>query len=72
MRESRVAIRAEFDKNRLVADPVQIEGLLTMVDESEDMLLHGVVRGELNATSGNYGKWQPRRFRTIATKNLLG
>lgn len=48
--ESRVAIRAEFDKNRSVAGPPEhIEGLLSMIDEAEDMMLHGIVRGELNA-----------------------
>jgi len=47
--ESAVAIRAEFEKNRHVAGPPEhIEGLLTMIDEAEDMLLHGIVRGELN------------------------
>ena len=47
--ESRVAIRAEFDKNRnITGPPEQIEGLLSMIDEAEDMLLHGIVRGELN------------------------
>lgn len=49
LRESAVAIRAEFDKNRQIAGPHEhIEGLLTMIDEAEDMLLHGIVRGELN------------------------
>mmetsp|Transcript_25649 Transcript_25649/g.61650 ORF Transcript_25649/g.61650 Transcript_25649/m.61650 type:complete len:139 (+) Transcript_25649:62-478(+) len=49
--ESRLAIRAEFDKNRHVATnapPEHVEGLLSMIDEAEDMLLHGIVRGELN------------------------
>ncbi|KAL7477818.1 hypothetical protein ACHAW6_003618 [Cyclotella cf. meneghiniana] len=49
LRESRIAIRAEFDKNKNVAGPPEhIEGLLQMIDEAEDMLLHGIVRGELN------------------------
>ena len=55
MRESRVEIRKQFDMNRGATDPGHIEGLLTMVDEAEDMLLHGIVRGELNEQSGNYG-----------------
>lgn len=54
MMESRKAIRAEFDKNRFVKDPATMEGLLTMIDEAEDMLVHGIVRGELNQSSGNY------------------
>ncbi len=45
MAESRIAIRAEFDKNRSVTDPQHLEGLLVMVDEAEDMLLNGIVRG---------------------------
>ena len=49
LRESRIAIRAEFDKNKNVTGPPEhIEGLLRMIDEAEDMLLHGIVRGELN------------------------
>ena len=47
--ESRFAIRAEFDKNRTVSGPPEhIEGLLTMIDEAEDMMLTGIVQGELN------------------------
>ena len=47
--ESRLAIRAEFDKNRhITGPPAHIEGLLSMIDDAEDMLLHGIVRGELN------------------------
>jgi len=55
MRESRIEIRKNFDMNRGASDPAHIEGLLTMVDEAEDMLLHGIVRGELNDQTGNYG-----------------
>ena len=39
MRESRVEIRKQFEMNRAASDPAHIEGLLTMVDEAEDMLL---------------------------------
>ena len=47
--ESRFAIRAEFDKNRNVTGPPEhLEGLLSMIDDAEDMMLHGIVRGELN------------------------
>uniref|UniRef100_A0A7S4N614 Complex 1 LYR protein domain-containing protein n=1 Tax=Odontella aurita TaxID=265563 RepID=A0A7S4N614_9STRA len=54
MRESRVAIREQFAQNRAASDPAHIEGLLTMIDEAEDMLLHGIARGELNPATGNY------------------
>ena len=46
MTESRIAIRAEFDKNRSVVDTQHLEGLLVMIDEAEDMLMNGIVRGE--------------------------
>jgi complex III assembly factor LYRM7 len=48
LRESRIAIRAEFTKNKH-APASQIPELLQMIDDAEDMLLHGIVRGELNA-----------------------
>mmetsp|Transcript_13133 Transcript_13133/g.21789 ORF Transcript_13133/g.21789 Transcript_13133/m.21789 type:complete len:128 (-) Transcript_13133:137-520(-) len=51
--ESRLAIRAEFDKNRIVPDASHLEGLLVMIDEAEDMMLHGIVQGSLNER-GNY------------------
>lgn len=54
MRESRIAIRTEYVKNRNVTDPVQIEGLMVMADEATDMLLHGIVRGELNQDKNAY------------------
>ena len=52
--ESRIAIRAEFEKNRVVPDLHHLEGLLVMIDEAEDMMLHGIVQGKLNE-HGNYG-----------------
>mmetsp|Transcript_9254 Transcript_9254/g.13847 ORF Transcript_9254/g.13847 Transcript_9254/m.13847 type:complete len:138 (-) Transcript_9254:342-755(-) len=54
MKESRVAIRAQFDSNRNATDPTHIEGCLTMVDEAEDMILNGIVRGELNEDKNSY------------------
>jgi complex III assembly factor LYRM7 len=53
MTESRVAIRAQFDQNRNVTDPQHLEGLLVMIDEAEDMLLNGIVRGELSGCLKN-------------------
>ena len=48
--ESALAIRAEFVKNRNVAGhpPEHVEGLLSMIDEAEDMMLHGIIQGEHN------------------------
>ena len=56
MRESRVAIKSEFVKNKNVTtEGAHFEGLLGMVDEAVDMLRHGIARGDLNAETGNYG-----------------
>jgi len=58
LRQSRVAIRQEFVKNRDVDVSSQrehFEGLLGVVDEAEDMLLHGIVQGKLNDDTGHYG-----------------
>ena len=51
LRESRHAIRAEFVKNKNATES-QIPELLQMIDDAEDMLLHGIVRGELNEERG--------------------
>jgi complex III assembly factor LYRM7 len=57
LNESRVAIKTEFAKNKAApASGDHFEGLLTMVDEAVDMLRHGIVRGNLNQDSGNYGR----------------
>jgi complex III assembly factor LYRM7 len=57
MVESRVAIKQEFAKNATASGADHIEGLLSMVDEAVDMLTHGIVRGNLNQDSGNYGTY---------------
>lgn len=52
---SRLAIRDEFLKNQTApTDGDHFEGLLTMVDEAEDMLRHQIVQGVLHPESGNY------------------
>lgn len=53
MQESRVSIKTEFMKHP-TATGVHLEGLLTMIDEAEDMLRNHIVRGELNQETGNY------------------
>ena len=56
MRESRKAIKAEFVKNQSgPSEGPHFEALLGMVDEAVDMMRHGIMRGELNPKSGNYG-----------------
>lgn len=75
MHESRVAIKAEFvrNKNEVTSGP-HFEGLLTMVDEAEDMLLHGLARGNLNENTGNFGKleiWTSRVVIAVLNKLFL-
>ena len=68
MIESRHAIRAQFDMNRNATGVQHIEGLLSMIDEAEDMLLHGIVQGELNEETGNYQvKVKPEHTDTVET-----
>mmetsp|Transcript_8037 Transcript_8037/g.11489 ORF Transcript_8037/g.11489 Transcript_8037/m.11489 type:complete len:130 (+) Transcript_8037:168-557(+) len=70
MAESRIAIKEQFQNNQHVKDPTQIEGLLSMVDEAEDMLLHGIVRGNLNQETGNYEvKIKADHAETMTTEN---
>lgn len=65
--ESRIAIRAQFKANRNAVGAAQMEGLLTMVDEAEDMLLTGIVQGQLNEETGNYQvKVKPEHTESIA------
>ena len=48
--QSKLAIRSEFHKHKHITGPPEhIESLLQMIDDAEDMLLHGIVRGEYNA-----------------------
>merc|ERR1712071_57982 len=54
MMASRQAIREQFEKNHNATGAEHIEVLLSMIYEAEDMLLHGIVQGELNEDSGNY------------------
>ena len=55
LKESRHAIRQQFLQNKHAPTSGEhFEGLLTMVDEAEDMLLHGFVQGTLNAESHHY------------------
>lgn len=55
MQESRNSIRQQFVANKAVpTSGDHFEGLLTMVDEAEDMLMHGFVQGKLNDESQHY------------------
>lgn len=55
MLKSRTAIREQFVQNKAAPTSGEhFEGLLTMVDEAEDMLLTGFVRGQLNESTGHY------------------
>ena len=53
--KSRQAVRQQFKLQRNApTSGEQFEGLLVMVDEAEDMLLHGFVQGKLNPESQHY------------------
>ena len=55
MKESRTAIRQQFLQNKTAPTSGEhFEGLMLMVDEAEDMLLHGFVQGTLNPESQHY------------------
>jgi len=58
MRQSRVAIKQEFLKNAsasVSSDAEMLDNLLFMADEAHDMMMHGIVRGDLNPRTGHYG-----------------
>ena len=55
MKESRNAVRQQFMQNKNAPTSGEhFEGLLAMVDEAEDMLLHGFVQGKLNPDTQHY------------------
>ena len=80
MTESRLAIRAQFDSNRNINVDVMspqgqshMEGLITMIDEAEDMLLHGIARGTLNEQKGHYEvKIRPEQATRIGEDDSVG
>lgn len=64
LQESRKAIKAAFVQHANIPVVVEqqqhqqhLEGLLGMVDEAVDMMRHGIVRGNLNPKTGNYGAY---------------
>ena len=57
MLASRNEIRSHFIGNKAAA-PETVPMLLDMVDDAVDMLKHGIVRGDLNQSTGNYGKYK--------------
>ncbi|KAL7557796.1 hypothetical protein ACA910_003841 [Epithemia clementina (nom. ined.)] len=55
LRESRKAIKGEFEKNKAAPSfGDHFEGLLGMVDEAVDMMTTGIMQGKLNPATGNY------------------
>ena len=71
MQESRFAIKEQFVANRSAPTAGEhFEGLISMVDEAVDMLRHGIVRGDLNAESGNYGAFFNGLFLAFACKGV--
>ena len=57
LQESRVELRSHFQNNRVVTDATHLEGLFSMIDETEDMMLHGIVQGKLNER-GHYREYE--------------
>jgi hypothetical protein len=57
MRVSREQMRAELLKNKNMP-PVgsEWEAMVAGIDEAADMLRHEILRGDLNQTTGRYGK----------------
>ena len=71
MKESRIAIKAEFVKNRTITETQHMEACLTGVDEAEDMLLHQIMRGERNKR-GNYAiKVDPNHVQPTSSTTLM-
>ena len=71
MQESRIAIKAEFVKNRSITEAQNMEVCLTGVDEAEDMLLHQIMRGERNER-GNYAiKVDPNHVQPSTSTTLM-
>ena len=57
MQVSRLQMRAEFERNKGVATSgPEFETLVAGIDEAANMLKHEIVRGDLNAETGRYGK----------------
>ena len=50
-------LRSHFQNNRVVTDATHLEGLFSMIDETEDMMLHGIVQGKLNER-GHYREYE--------------
>lgn len=57
LQESRLFIRAQFDEHRAETDPKKLEVLFSGIDEAEHMMLHEILQGKLNQSSGNYGMY---------------
>mmetsp|Transcript_10737 Transcript_10737/g.10863 ORF Transcript_10737/g.10863 Transcript_10737/m.10863 type:complete len:89 (+) Transcript_10737:28-294(+) len=55
---ARIEIRKHFEQNKNESDQGQIEQMLTMIDEAEDMMLHGILQGKLNEDTGSYGVYR--------------
>jgi hypothetical protein len=47
IRQSSIALKAEYVKNMHVTDPIQLEELIKGVKEVEDMLLNGIIQGKV-------------------------
>lgn len=71
MRESRVAIRSEFLKNAHVGEGAHLQGLVSMIEEAEDMLRHGFARGNLNQDTGRYGMYVKKQMMICEMNSIM-
>lgn len=54
---SRQQMRAEFERNRNVPTiGAEYEAMVSGIDEAADMLIHEIIRGDLNEDTGRYGR----------------
>mmetsp|Transcript_18522 Transcript_18522/g.27462 ORF Transcript_18522/g.27462 Transcript_18522/m.27462 type:complete len:127 (-) Transcript_18522:826-1206(-) len=54
LQESRLFIRSQFEEHRSETNSQQLEILFSGIDEAEHMMLHEILQGKLNESSGNY------------------
>jgi hypothetical protein len=51
-------MRAEFDRNRNVpTSGPEFEAMVAGISEAADMLIHEIIRGNLNEDTGRYGTY---------------
>lgn len=71
MQVTRQQMRAEFERNKSVpTSGPHFEALVAGIDEAADMLLHEIIRGDLNEDTGRYRK-SSFAYSNFPTKNFV-